>query len=181
LVLDISAAAVLMALVIFALRIINNAIFTLRLVVITQKRRLLAATLAFIESLIFAYVIANVVTDLSNILNLLAYCAGFAAGNYAGMVLESRLITSYMTVNIISSSNGHEIAEALRAAGFGVTETTGIGRDGQVLMLRSVVTHRDVPQVVQLVRHANEQAFISVEEARSVTHGWIRHARGLRH
>ncbi|MCB9451306.1 MAG: DUF2179 domain-containing protein [Anaerolineaceae bacterium] len=171
---------VLLALTIFGLRVLNNALGTVRIVIITRQQRLLAATLAFIEALIFAVVIANVVKDLSNILNLLAYCGGFAVGGYVGMGIEARFITSYVTATVISAAQGHEIALALREAGFGVTETLGEGRDGAVTLLRCVFNRREVGDLMAIVRKIEPDAFISVEEARAIQHGWVRNAREQR-
>ncbi len=166
--------AVLFALLIFALRVINNAMATVRVVLITRQRRFFASILGFIEALIFALVIANVINDLNNWLNLTAYCAGFAAGNYMGMALEQRFITSYTTLNIIAATQGHEIALMLRDEGHGVTETIGEGRDGQVTMLRSVVISREVPALVNAVRDRYPDVFISLEETRPIQHVWLR-------
>ncbi len=166
--------ALALATVIFVLRIFNNTIGTLRLIFVARQRRLLAAVFGFIEALIFAVVMASVVTDLTNFLNLMAYCLGFSVGGYLGMMLESRLVTSYMAVNAIISHDGHEIAALLREHGFGVTETIGEGRDGNVTILRSVVIHRDMPRLLGLLRDRAPSAFVSIEEARSVQLGWIR-------
>jgi uncharacterized protein YebE (UPF0316 family) len=132
--------AVGLALLIFILRVLNNALGTIRVVLITRDRRLSAAVLAFIEALVFAVVIANVVKDLSNVLNMVAYCGGFAVGGYVGMAIEAHFLTTYMIATIITHTKGHEIASTLRARGYGVTETTGEGRDGAVALLRSVIT-----------------------------------------
>lgn len=171
---------ILLALGIFALRVLNNAMGTVRIVIITRQQRFLAAVLAFIEALIFAVVIANVVKDLSNILNLMAYCGGFAVGSYVGMAIEARFITSYVTATVISGTKGHEIALALREAGFGVTETFGEGRDGTVTLLRCVLIRREVGDMMNAVREVEPEAFISVEEARAIQHGWVRNAHGQR-
>jgi uncharacterized protein YebE (UPF0316 family) len=171
---------ILLAVAIFALRVLNNAMGTVRIVVITRQQRWLAAVMAFFEALIFAVVIANVVNDLSNILNLVAYCGGFAVGSYVGMAIEARFITSYMTATIISAGKGHEIALALRNGGFGVTETLGEGRDGVVTMLRCVCIRREVGDLMNIVRAVEPEAFVSVEEARAIQHGWVRNARGQR-
>lgn len=167
-----------LAVIIFFMRVANYAIGTLRLVSITRNMRMQAAGLAFVEALVYAIVIANVVSDLSNIFNLMAYCLGASAGSYLGMVLESRLIKSYRIVNIIATEQGHEIAVALREAGHGVTESLGQGRDSLVATLRCVVTSRDLPAVMRIVYGINEQAFIAVEEARAVRHGWLRQPNG---
>ena len=172
--------AVLLALLIFVLRVINNTLGTVRVVLITRGQRLLASGIGFVEALVFAVVIANVVQDLSNWMNLLAYCGGFSVGNYVGMALEARFITSFKSVSVITHLKGHEMAEALRDAGFGVTETPGEGRDGHVSMLRSVVVSRDVPRVIDTVRDLNPHAFIALEDARAVHEGYIRAARRQR-
>jgi uncharacterized protein YebE (UPF0316 family) len=164
---------VLLAIVIFFLRVLNYAIGTVRLVAIARGRRILAASLAFLEALIFAVVIANVVSDLDNIVNLLSYCLGAAAGSYVGMVLETRLITGYAKISVISVVQGHEIALKLREMNFGVTESIGMGHEGQVSMLTIVVNRKDAPAVLQTARTLDPKAFISMEEAQRVEHGYI--------
>lgn len=171
--------AVLIALGIFLLRVINNTLGTVRLVMITRQQRMLAAGIGFFEALIFAITMAGVVADLTNILNLFAYCAGFSVGGYLGMSLESRFITSFMTVNVITQENGHAIACAIRDAGYGVTETVGEGRDGKVTMIRSVVTNREVPKILHIVHKTYPDAFVSVEQARAVMRGYVGGSRSL--
>lgn len=163
---------------IFIFRVLNYAVGTLRLVAVTRNRRILASFLAVIEALVFAIVIANVVTNLGNLANLASYCAGAAVGNYVGMMLETRFVTSYAIVNLITSEQGHAIAVALRDAGYGVTESTGQGRDGEVLTLRAVTDKRNVPDVVAHARQINPDVFIAVEEARAVERGWLSVGRG---
>ncbi len=172
-----TSEGLLFAVFLFGLRVLNNAIGTVRLILITRDKRFLAAVLAFLEALIFAVVIANVVSDLSNIPNMLAYCGGFAVGGYVGMAIESRFITSYVVATVIASTLGHPMAIALRERGFGVTETLGEGKDGTVTMLRCVLSRRDVSDFLAVVRQVYPDAFVSVEEARAVQHGWLRHMR----
>ncbi|MBN8637735.1 MAG: DUF2179 domain-containing protein [Anaerolineae bacterium] len=176
-VLDLSPDAILFAILLILLRILNTGIGTVRLILVTRQQKVLASLLAIVEALLFALSIGSVANDLNNVLNLAAYCGGFAIGNYIGMIIERRFITSYMTVNIITPQRGHEIALALRQHGYGVTETLGEGHQGAVTMLRSVVLNRDVPKVLQVVGEMQEDAFVAVEEARSVYRGWLRSVR----
>lgn len=160
---------------IFLLRVLNYAISTIRMVAITRGRRLLASALAFVEAFLFAVVIASIVTDISsNVLNLVAYCLGAAAGGWVGMVLESRFITSYLTVSIIPhiKEAGHAIAVALREGGYGVTETMGEGLEGAVTLIRSVVSKRDMQSVLAITKQVDANAFVSVEETQAIYRGW---------
>lgn len=171
----IEATEILVALTIFSLRVFNYAISTFRLVTIARGRRVISALLAAVEALIFAVVIANIVSDLENWLNLFAYCAGAAAGSYTGMLLEARLITSFSVINVVVDTViGQQIAAALREAGFGVTALPGEGRDGQVTALRTVVNKREVKLVNRTVRDIHPEAFMTIEEANAVEQGWVR-------
>jgi uncharacterized protein YebE (UPF0316 family) len=151
-----------------------------RVVFIARQQLWISAILAFFESAIFAYTVANVVNDLNNWRMFFAYSLGFAVGSYLGMWLEKWFVTTFMTVNVIVHHGGHAIALKLREAGFGVTESTGEGKDGLVTMLRSIVDRRDVMQVNRLIREANPDAFITVEETRSIRQGFVRHASPIR-
>lgn len=169
-------AAVLAALI-FVLRVLNSAVGTVRLVVMARGMVFLTAVLGFIEALVFAYVTANVITDLSNILNLAAYCSGFSLGIYAGMAVEQRFVTSYVRVNIITERNGHDMALVLREMGHGVTEVQGAGGSGDVTMVHSVLLRRDVPETLRAVYAIQPNAFVTMEDARAVQHGWMRPLR----
>jgi uncharacterized protein YebE (UPF0316 family) len=162
---------------IFVLRVLNYAVSTVRTVAISRGRRGISSMLAFVEAFLFAVVIASIVQDITeNLLNLLAYCFGAAAGGWVGMAIESRFITGYVTTTIVAHDKvrGHDIAVALRGAGFGVTETTGEGLQGPVTMLRSVISKRDVPQLMKITRAVDDRAFVAVEEAYSIYRGWLK-------
>lgn len=169
--------SLVLTLLIFGLRVLNNAIGTVRLISLSYGRRALAFVLAFIESSIFAFTASQVLTDFDNIPNLIAYSLGFAVGGYVGMVIEGRYVTGYMSVNVITVNGGHEIATLLREHNYGVTETLGTGGSGTVTMLKCVVLRQQVGDVVNKVRSVNPQAFITVEEARAVHRGWLRPRR----
>jgi len=166
--------AVLLAITIFLLRVLNYAVGTVRLVAIARDRRLVAAALAFLEALIFAVVIANVVNDLENFVNLMAYCLGASVGSYVGMLLDARTVTSYMSVNVISTTQGHDIAVRLRESGHGVTETVGRGHAGEVTMLTSVVDKKDVPSMLETVHAIDPKAFVTMGQAAVIEQGWLR-------
>lgn len=175
---DLSLNAILLALLIFVLRVFNNAIGTMRVVFITRDMRFWAAVLAFIEALTFAVVISSVVQDLSNFMNLMAYCLGFSVGGYVGMALESRFITSYAIVTVTAPTRGHDIAVTLREKGYGVTESIGEGRDGTVTLIQSVIARRDIQALLDCVHTIHNNVFVSISEVRALERGWLRKAAG---
>lgn len=164
---------------IFLLRVLGNMVITLRLVMLMRGSRLIVMLLAALESLIFAVALGSVVSDLKNLVNLLAYCTGFAVGAYLGMELEQRLIQRFVAVQVISPARSHAIAAAIRAAGFGATESWGQGAQGEVGTVRVVVGHQEVRDVVRIVQEVDSAAFVTIEELRGISHGYFR--RMVRH
>ncbi len=161
--------------IIFVLRVANNAVGTVRVIVMTEGRRSLGFALASLESLLFAYTAGIVITDLNNVPNLAAYVFGFAVGGYVGMFIEQKYLNIYNIVDIIADeTTAHEIAEALRADDHGVTEIHGEGARGHVTQLRVVAHHRDVKAVLMIAREIKPNCFITVEESRFIRGGWVR-------
>jgi len=166
---------VVVALLIFVLRVLNNAFGTLRLIAMQENSRIVGFLLASVESLLFAFTAGLVITDLQNVPNLAAYVLGFSVGGYVGLAIEQRYLNVYHIVDIVApEATAHEIAALLREKGHGVTEMHGEGARGHVIQLRVVAHHADVRKVIELARSIQEHLFITVEESRLIRGGWLR-------
>ncbi len=177
------ADSALFPLFIFTMRVTDSALGTVRLIFLMRGWRWAAMALAFIEALIFALATAGVLATLSqNIVNLMAYCLGYATGSYLGMVLEARFVTSYVIVRLVarngSASGGP--AALIRQQGHGVTEVEALGGSGEVKLLHSVVRRQDVEPLLKAIHSAFPQTFVTLEEARTVRRGWMRAVRNQR-
>ena len=163
----------LWALLIFFLRVTAIAVGTLTTLFVVRGERLLASITGFFHTLLFVVAIGKVVQDLTNIPNVLAYCAGFSVGTWVGMMMERRLALGYMRVHIVSSQKAKGIASSLRKQGYGVTEETGRGKEGRVGIVEVVARRKDVPSLSAVVTGVDEEAFISMEEATGIHRGFI--------
>jgi uncharacterized protein YebE (UPF0316 family) len=152
------------ALLIFCLRLIDVSMGTVRILMAVRGRRLLAGVIGFFEVTIFLVAISQVVTNIGNWWNVLGYAGGFAVGTVVGMTIERKLAIGLAEVNIISMGKGTELAEALRAEGFGATEFLGAGQESIVDMIRTVVRRREVPSVTAVASAIDDSAFITVQE-----------------
>ena len=164
--------AVLPALFIFALRVVDVSLYTMRLMMVTRGRKTLAWLFALFQSVVFVTALRAVMADLGNWTKILGYAAGFATGLVVGMAVEGRLGIGNTHLNIISPRHGQELATQLRAAGFGVTEVPGKGKDGVVDVLLCDVRRRHVPQVRQIIQEIDPDAFITAEMLRMVLGGY---------
>ncbi len=159
-----SPTAWLVATGIFLARTVNIALDTLRFMFTLREKRGLAWVLGFIQSVIFVVVIGSVLTNLENPLNIIGYSAGFATGNVLGMAIEKRLAIGYTHFNIISRNRSTEIADALRGAGFGVTEIPARGRESSFMLIDCRVRRKDTEEVESLVLEIDPDAFITAED-----------------
>ena len=160
-------------LIIFLLRVCDVSMATLRLISAVRGQKLMATALGFVEILIWIVAVATVVRNLGSPLLVIGYAAGFAAGTYVGMTIEEKLAFGFAEVRIVSRQTGVEIAEALRDLGFGVTEMLGQGREGRVEILTTVVPRRMLRHLLDEVNHWDDEAFVVVEEPRSIQRGWL--------
>jgi uncharacterized protein YebE (UPF0316 family) len=159
---------------IFALRVSDMTLDTLRVLVVMRGRKKTAWVLGFFQSLIFVIAIGTVLSNLDNPLNVLGYAAGFATGNVVGMTIEERLAIGHIQLSIVSPRRGAALAERLRAEGYATTEISARGKDGMVTLLRCSVLRKNVAKVQQLVNEVDDSAFITAEDVRSVRRGFWR-------
>ena len=176
-------AAPIGALIIFGLRIVDVSMGTVRMILGVRGYRAQAAAIGFVEVLIWLIAVGAALQHLTSILHIVGYAGGFAAGNYAGIWLESRfaLGTSVVraTFRELNGENvppSHRTAEDLRDAGFAVTELTGQGREQPVQILDVVTKRKQVDDVIDIVQSHDASAFVTVEEVRATQGGYFRPA-----
>lgn len=169
-----SPAAWLGALGIFALRVSDMTLDTLRLLFVVRGKKGVAWGLGFFQSVIFVIAITSVLQNLDNPLNIIGYAAGFATGNVVGMMIEERLAIGHIKLSIVSSARGAALAQTLREGGFAVTEIPARGKDGMVSMLSVSVKRKDVARVETIVREKDAGAFVIAEDVRPLRHGFWR-------
>jgi uncharacterized protein YebE (UPF0316 family) len=159
-----SPEAWLLAFGIFAARLINIALDTLRFMFTMRGKRTMSWVLGFAESVIFVLVIGSVLTNLQNPLNIIGYSAGFATGNVIGMAIEKRLAIGYTHFSIISRNHSTEIADILRQAGYGVTEIPARGRESNFMLVDCHVRRKQADEVETIVLEVDPNAFITAED-----------------
>ena len=159
-------------LVVYALRVTDVSMATVRMLLIMRNHRLLAPLIGFFEILIWVTAIGIVVQHLQSPFHIIGYAAGFATGNFVGLLLEERLALGLATIRTVVRADGADLALKLREAGFGVTEMLGRGRLGTVDVLYSVIPRRHVPRCLEIIDLGAPDSFVVVDEPRRVRRGW---------
>lgn len=166
---------VLAGVFVFALRVTDMSLDTLRLLFMMRGRKLLAGGIGAIQATVFILAVSAVLQGPLNFWTVLGYALGFGTGVIVGMVAEERMAIGYAMLRIYSPSSGKKIAEALRAAGHAATEIAGHGREGNMTVVNCVVARRDVSSVRFVVDSMDSTAFITIDEARPLQRGYFRH------
>jgi uncharacterized protein YebE (UPF0316 family) len=154
--------------IIFLLRLISVGMSTVRIVLLGRGRRGPATLLGFFESLIWVFVVARVLDGLDDPLRMVAFAAGFAAGTYAGSIVEEWLALGQSMVRIIAPVESIPVADRLRREGIGVTVINGDGRDGEVRVTFCVIPRKQVSSILRLIRETNSEAYVTVDQTASV-------------
>ena len=165
-------------LLIFAMRTVDVSLGTVRMIMMLRGNRLLAASIGFVEVVIWVLAAGHALQHLGSVYHVVGYAGGFAAGNYLGVTVERWIGLGTMVVRVIvpdvgaaakpeAGASEPPLAHALREAGYVVTEVDGTGRDGPVDILNAVVKRRDTAAFIAEVEARAPQAFVTVEEVRS--------------
>ncbi len=155
------------------LRVGDVSLATVRMMLIMRGIRWPVPLIAFVEVLIWVLAVGSAIQNLQSGWHLVGYAGGFAAGNLVGMWVEEKLAFGFASLRIVSSDPGVEVATVLRDRGCGVTQFFGRGKSGDVEVLYTVVRRRDLPAILALVRERDPESFITIEETKSVMHGWL--------
>ncbi len=164
-------APVLIPLLVFGARVIDVSLETLRIILLARGGRLIVPAIAFVEIIFWIVSLGLVVNEFTNPVYLISYGAGFAAGNYAGILLEERLAMGICVLRVITSEEDRALIDTIRGTGYGVTVVAAEGLHGPCTIFYSVMRRCDLPPITRLIEEMNPHAFCTVEDVRSTIHG----------
>ncbi len=154
-----------------AARILDVTVGTLRIIFVSKGFRKIAPVLGFFEVLIWLAAIGQVMQNLTDIVNYIAYALGFSLGSYIGMTIERKLSLGMAVIRIITARDAKELISYLRKQGFGVTVTDAQGAKGKVQVIFTVIARTSLRAVVEAILKFNPHAFYTVEDIQSAAEG----------
>ena len=161
----------LLPVLIFISRIMDVTIGTIRIVMVSKGQKFWAPFLGFFEILIWLLAISRIFENLDNWLCYIAYAAGFATGNYIGLIIEERLAMGIVKIQIITRKSAYDLIENLKRAGYGITHHEAKGGTENVSIIYSIIKRNEIQKVENIVKATNPKAFYSIEDVKSVSHG----------
>ena len=154
---------ILIPLLIFVLRICDVTLDTLRIIFISKGFKAVAPIIGFFEVLIWIIAISRIFENLNNWLCYIGYAAGFATGNFVGMVIDEKLAIGHEMIRVITKVEAVDLIEVLRAQGYGVTSLKATGMNGEVGVIFMIINRKNLKHVTEIIKQYNPNAFYTIE------------------
>lgn len=161
------------ALFVFAARITDVSIGTMRTILLVKGQRKIASVLGFFEVMIYLIVLGKVVGNIDKPVLIFAYCLGYATGNIIGSKIEEKLSIGRVIAQVIVKDTMEELVQSLRDSGFGVTIFEGEGMEGKSYMLNIILDRKQVNKLHEIIDKCNCGAFITTIDVRSSLGGYF--------
>ena len=94
----------LLPLVIFFGRICDVTLGTLRIIFVSKGERKKAPIVGFFEVFIWVVIISQIFSHANDIIAYLAYAAGYAAGNYVGILVENKIAFGFQLFRVYTKA-----------------------------------------------------------------------------
>lgn len=155
---------------VFAARICDVSIGTIRTIMTVQGRTVISFILALFEISIWVLVASTVINQVhEKPLLVIFYAFGYATGNVVGIVVEKKLAFGVIILKLLTRTAGSEIADYLREQGQAVTIFVGEGMKGPVSELYIACRRRDLKWILPEVTKMDKEIFYVIEQARGIS------------
>lgn len=162
---------VLLCAAIFIARLLDVSMGTVRTLMVFRGYRALSALVGFFEVLLWVTAASQVITHLDQWYLAVAYAAGFAAGNYVGITLESKLAMGRELVRIVTDNPNVCLAQELRSHQYSVIELAArFDDDKQVEILLISESRKRIPELCRLVNAIDPRAFYTTSDIKKQFH-----------
>jgi uncharacterized protein YebE (UPF0316 family) len=155
-------------LLIFLSRLSDVTLATMRHIFMSKGFKRVVPIIGFFEVLIWLIAMRQIMNQVDNVLNYVAWAGGFSAGTILGMYIEERLALGQQVIRIITNQEIGSLQIALKKADFGLTIIDGHGSTGaDVKVLFMVIKRKEFETVTGIIHEFLPNAFYSVEDVRS--------------
>ncbi len=164
----------LIYLLVFVGKVVEVALMTMRIVLISKGEKKIGSFIAFFEISLWLIIIANVLSDLSgDPVKAIVYALGFIVGNYVGSLLESWIGIGTAQVQVIVKKEFSEnIINSLYDNGYAYTMIDGQGKHHARAIIYTMIPRKTVKKAVKIIKECHNEAFITVHETKPYMGGF---------
>lgn len=161
----------LLPVIIFFARIMDVTLGTLRIIFVSKGEKYIAPLIGFFEVLIWIVVISQIFSRANDFLSYISYAAGYATGNFVGIIIEQRIAFGVLLLRVYTRKNGNELVILLNKVGYGATTIKGEGSKERVDIVETVVERSEMKKVEKIITEYDPGVFYVAEDVRSKQRG----------
>lgn len=161
----------LLPILIFFGRIVDVSLGTLRIIFVSKGEKYLAPLIGFFEVFVWVVIISQILTRANDLVAYLSYAAGYASGNYVGILLEQRIAYGIVLCRIYTQNNGMELVQILNKLNYGATMTHGKGSTNEVDIIETVIDRHQMKTLERTLNNFDQHIFYVVEDVRTKQNG----------
>lgn len=149
---------------IFVCKVIEDALSTLRIIVVSNGKKLFGAILGFVIALIWVFVTGSVIIGLNeNPFKIIVFALGSLVGSYVGSVIEEKIaLGTNLFIVKISNNKLQTIYNVLKINNYNVEV---INKD----TLRITSKRKETSSVTNIIYKHDKNAFIIAEKAKIIS------------
>jgi len=164
---------IILYIVIFTSKILENALSTLRVIFVADGKKMLGAILNVVCSVIWVFTAGIVIVDINkDIIKVIAFCLGSGIGSYVGNYIENKLALGSNLVMCIIDKEELPMIDKLRDIGYGITTVSGYGKDDEKYVLFIFTPRKKSKKLTQDIKKLNDNCVIISETANSIYGGY---------
>ena len=151
---------------IFFSKIIENAVATLRLIVVANGKKKLGALLQGIVALVWIFVTGIVIIDINkDILKIVFFVIGSIFGSYLGSIIEEKIaLGSNMLICITKEKYENKIKNKLN----NYQITTICEKDNNYSILLIVLKRKEILKITNMLKNIDKDIIIISEKAKTI-------------
>lgn len=169
----------LLPIMIFFGRIIDVTLGTLRIIFVSKGEKFKAPIIGFFEVFVWVVIISQILARANDLVAYLSYAAGYATGNYVGIIIEQRIAYGVVLCRIYTKENGANLISLLKGFGHGATLVQGTGSVDKVDIVETVIERKDMKNIEKTLVDFDPNVFYVVEDVRTKQNGIFNKRRNI--
>lgn len=163
---------ILTYLAIFGAKIIENALSTLRLIVVAKGKKIFGAVLQFIIAFVWVITTGIVVTNIKDDpLKIVFFAFGSLIGSYLGSFIEEKIALGQDTITVIIDDNfSNKMTEKLAKENYLVSKINGKIKNKNVSIFLIITEKKQRKSLINIIKNIDEKAIITVESIKNMSY-----------
>ncbi len=151
---------------IFFSKIMENALATLRLIVVANGKKKIGAILQGMVALVWIFVTGIVIVDINkNIFKIVFFCLGSMVGSYLGSVIEEKIaLGSNILMCIVNKKHELSIKKSLNE--YKITTIEEKGNKDSILII--FIKRKETKKISNIIKSVDSNSIIISEKAKNI-------------